>query len=179
MKMIVPVIAEGRQIDMELLAEFLEELYGVVTVQSDVLCKAEESRTLLLSVPVSFAMKAMMSCSSSVIHFYRTLARIAIEWRRRAMPTIFHLDMDAFFVSVEELFDPSLKGRPVVVGGQAHERGVVSAASYEARKFGVHSALPLRTAYQLCPQAIFLDGHPTRYREYSEKVFEVLNSFSP
>ena len=95
------------------------------------------------------------------------------------MPTIFHLDMDAFFVSVEELFDPSLKGRPVVVGGQAHERGVVSAASYEARKFGVHSALPLRTAYQLCPQAVFLDGHPTRYREYSEKVFEVLNSFSP
>ncbi|MGO9095179.1 MAG: DNA polymerase IV [Bryobacteraceae bacterium] len=95
------------------------------------------------------------------------------------MPTIFHLDMDAFFVSVEELFDPSLKGRPVVVGGQPNERGVVSAASYEARKFGVHSALPLRTAYQLCPQVIFLDGHPTRYREYSEKVFEVLNSFSP
>jgi DNA polymerase-4 len=95
------------------------------------------------------------------------------------VPTLFHLDMDAFFVSVEELFDPSLKGKPVVVGGQPNERGVVSAASYEARKFGVHSALPLRTAYQLCPQAIFLDGHPTRYREYSEKVFEVLNSFSP
>jgi hypothetical protein len=68
MKMIVPVIAEGRQIDMELLAEFLEELYGVVTVQSDACARREESRTLLLSVPVSFAMKAMMSCSSSVIH---------------------------------------------------------------------------------------------------------------
>jgi DNA polymerase-4 len=93
--------------------------------------------------------------------------------------TIFHLDMDAFFVSVEELSDPSLKGKPVVVGGQAHERGVVSAASYEARKFGVHSAMPLRTAYQHCPQAIFLDGHPALYREYSERVFEVLNSFSP
>ena len=95
------------------------------------------------------------------------------------MSTIFHLDMDAFFVSVEELFDPSLKGKPVVVGGRPNERGVVSAASYAARKFGVHSAMPLRTAYKTCPQAIFVDGHPERYREYSEKVFEVLASFSP
>jgi DNA polymerase-4 len=87
--------------------------------------------------------------------------------------------MDAFFVSVEELFDPSLKGKPVVVGGKATERGVVSAASYAARKYGVHSAMPLRTAAQLCPHAIFLDGHPTRYREMSRKVFDVLGRFSP
>ena len=93
--------------------------------------------------------------------------------------TIFHVDMDAFFVSVEELYDPTLKGKAVVVGGQRHERGVVSAASYEARKFGVHSALPLRTAARLCPQAIFVDGHPERYRECSEKVYKVLSSFSP
>ncbi len=93
--------------------------------------------------------------------------------------TIFHVDMDAFFVSVEEVFDPSLKGKPVVVGGRPNERGVVSAASYAARKFGVHSAMPLRTAAKLCPQAIFVDGHPDRYREYSAKVFEVLNRFSP
>ena len=93
--------------------------------------------------------------------------------------TIFHVDMDAFFVSVEELFDPSLKGKPVVVGGQRNERGVVSAASYAARKFGVHSAMPLRTAAKLCPQAIFVDGHPERYRDYSGKVYEVLNRFSP
>jgi len=97
-----------------------------------------------------------------------------------ALPrTIFHVDMDAFFVSVEELYDPSLKGKPVVVGGQRHERGVVSAASYEARKFGVHSALPLRSAAKLCPQAIFVDGHPERYRECSEKVYKVLTAFSP
>jgi DNA polymerase-4 len=93
--------------------------------------------------------------------------------------TIFHVDMDAFFVSVEELFDPSLKGKPVVVGGQRDERGVVSAASYAARKFGVHSAMPLRTAAKLCPQAIFVNGHPERYREYSAKVHEVLGHFSP
>jgi DNA polymerase-4 len=93
--------------------------------------------------------------------------------------TIFHVDMDAFFVSVEELFDPSLKGKAVVVGGQPNERGVVSAASYEARKFGVHSAMPLRTAARMCPQAIFVDGHPTRYRECSMRVHEVLNRFSP
>ena len=93
--------------------------------------------------------------------------------------TIFHVDMDAFFVSVEELFDPSLKGKAVVVGGQRDERGVVSAASYEARKFGVHSAMPLRTAAKLCPQAIFVNGHPERYRECSEKVYRVLTTFSP
>jgi DNA polymerase-4 len=93
--------------------------------------------------------------------------------------TFFHVDMDAFFVSVEQLFDPSLRGKPVVVGGRANERGVVSAASYEARKYGVHSAMPLRTAYKLCPQAIFVDGHPHRYREYSQKAFQTLSRFSP
>lgn len=87
--------------------------------------------------------------------------------------------MDAFFVSVEELFDASLKGKPVVVGGQANERGVVAAASYAARKFGIHSAMPLRTAAKLCPQAVFVDGHPSRYREYSHKVHAVLEQFSP
>ncbi len=95
------------------------------------------------------------------------------------MRTVFHVDMDAFFVSVEELFDPNLKGKAVVVGGRPNERGVVSAASYEARKFGVHSAMPLRTAGRLCPHAIFVDGHPTRYRDYSARVHEVLNRFSP
>lgn len=92
---------------------------------------------------------------------------------------IFHVDMDAFFVSVEEIFDPALKGKAVVVGGQRNERGVVSAASYEARKFGVHSAMPLRTAAKLCPHAVFLDGHPDLYRDYSRKARAVLDDFSP
>jgi DNA polymerase IV len=102
-----------------------------------------------------------------------------MHYNRAVQRVIFHVDMDAFFVSVEEVFDPSLKGKPVVVGGQRNERGVVSAASYAARKFGVHSAMPLRTAAKLCPQAIFVDGHPSRYREYSARAFEVLNRFSP
>ena len=87
--------------------------------------------------------------------------------------------MDAFFVSVEELFAPELKGKPVVVGGRPNQRGVVSAASYAARRFGVHSAMPLRTAYKLCPQAIFVDGHPERYRDYSHQVYDVLCGFTP
>ena len=95
------------------------------------------------------------------------------------MRCIFHIDMDAFFVSVEELFDPSLQGKPVVIGGRPDQRGVVSAASYAARRFGVHSATPLRTAFKLCPTAIFIDGHPQRYREYSEKVFQVFGRFTP
>src|ERR1700756_5423922 len=86
--------------------------------------------------------------------------------------TVFHVDMDALFVSVEELLDPSLQGTPVVVGGQGEQRGVVPAASNEARKFGVPSAMPLRTAAKLCPQATFVDGHPERYRACSEKVHE-------
>jgi len=96
-----------------------------------------------------------------------------------AARTIFHVDMDAFFVSVEELFDPSLKGKAVVVGGQRDERGVVAAASYEARRFGVHSAMPLRTAAKLCPHAIFVNGHRERYVECSEKVHRVLMAFTP
>jgi DNA polymerase-4 len=93
--------------------------------------------------------------------------------------SILHIDMDAFFVSVELLARPELRGLAVVVGGQRDQRGVVSAASYEARKFGIHSAMPLRTAAKLCPQAIFLDGHHQLYGEWSDRVATVLGKFSP
>jgi DNA polymerase IV len=96
-----------------------------------------------------------------------------------SISSILHVDMDAFFVSVELLERPDLRGKPVVVGGRADQRGVVSAASYEARKFGIHSAMPLRTAGRLCPQAVFLDGHHDKYSEWSDRIASILAKFSP
>src|SRR3979490_1423094 len=93
--------------------------------------------------------------------------------------SILHVDMDAFFVSVELLERPELRGKRVVGGGRPDQRGVVSAASYEARKFGIHSAVPLRTAGRLCPHAIFLDGHHEKYAEWSDRVSTILGRFSP
>ncbi len=93
---------------------------------------------------------------------------------------ILHIDMDAFFASVEQVLDPSLRGKPLIIGGEKTDlRGVVSTASYEARKFGVHSAMPLATAKRLCPHGIFMRGNHARYREASLKVRSVLESVSP
>lgn len=93
------------------------------------------------------------------------------------MQWIIHIDMDAFYASVEQLDDPALRGKPVIVGGGA--RGVVSAASYEARAFGVHSAMPVGMARRLCPQAVFVPGRRQRYAELSRVVMRTLGDFSP
>jgi DNA polymerase-4 len=95
------------------------------------------------------------------------------------MRTIIHADMDAFYASVEVLDNPSLSGRPVIVGGRKDDRGVVSAASYEARAFGVHSAMPLRTAARLCPDGVFLPGRFERYSEISRAVMAVFDDYTP
>lgn len=92
---------------------------------------------------------------------------------------ILHADLDAFFVSVERVLNPSLRGKPVVVGGEPNGRGVVACASYEARAFGLHAGMPLTTAYRLCPDAIFLTGHFSHYRDASEKFMRILSDYSP
>lgn len=90
-----------------------------------------------------------------------------------------HVDMDAFFVNVELLAHPELRGWPVIVGGQRDQRGVVTSASYEARRFGVHSAMALRTAAKFCPQAVFLDGHHDLYGQWSDRIAAILARYSP
>jgi DNA polymerase IV len=93
--------------------------------------------------------------------------------------TILHVDMDAFFASVEQRDRPELRGKPVVVGAGPDERGVVSAASYEAREYGIHSAMPSREAYKRCPQAAFVPVDGKKYRMASKIVFEIFERFTP
>ena len=95
------------------------------------------------------------------------------------MSLILHMDMDAFFASVEQRDHPEWRGKPVIVGAGAHERGVVSTCSYEARVFGVHSAMPSRTAYAKCPHAIFAPPRMHVYQAVSDQVFEILDHYSP
>ena len=92
--------------------------------------------------------------------------------------TIFHADLDAFYVAVERVLDPSLIDKPVIVGGLG-PRGVVATASYEARKFGVHSAQPMAVARRRCPQAVYLRGNRDKYSEFSKRFFTLLDDFSP
>jgi DNA polymerase-4 len=92
---------------------------------------------------------------------------------------IVHVDIDAFFAAVEVLLDPSLAGQPVIVGGLPHERGVASTCSYEARAFGVHSGMPLRECYRLCPQGVFVRGNYHVYEAFSERFFRVLHAATP
>ena len=95
------------------------------------------------------------------------------------MRTLLHVDMDAFFASVELLHHPEWRGRPLVVGSGPHERGVVSTCSYEARRYGIRSAMPSRTAYALCPHAVFTPPHMELYQAVSDRVFEIFSHYTP
>ena len=92
---------------------------------------------------------------------------------------ILHVDMDAYFASIEQRDNPELRGKPVIVGAGPHERGVVCAASYAARKFGVHSAMPSRTAFKLCPNGIFIRPDMRKYSLVSKQIMAILESFTP
>ena len=92
---------------------------------------------------------------------------------------ILHVDMDAYFASIEQRDNPELRGKPVIVGAGPHERGVVCAASYAARKFGVHSAMPSRTAYKLCPNGIFVRPDMRKYSLVSKQIMAILETFTP
>lgn len=92
---------------------------------------------------------------------------------------ILHIDLDAFFVSVEQVLNPALRGKPVVVGGDPRGRGVVACASYEARAYGLKSGMPLTRAHRLCPHAIFLSGSFHRYGDASERFMAILSEFTP
>ena len=90
--------------------------------------------------------------------------------------------MDAFFAAVEQRDNPELIGKPVVIGADpkgGHGRGVAATCFYEARKFGIHSAMPISKAYRLCPDAVFLKGNSQKYRSVSKQVFEILSNFTP
>lgn len=100
-------------------------------------------------------------------------------WYNETMAIVLHVDMDAFFASVELLHHPEWRGKPLVVGAGPHERGVVSTCSYEARAYGVRSAMPSRTAYQLCPHAIFTPPDMHAYQEVSDRVFGIFERYSP
>jgi DNA polymerase-4 len=102
-----------------------------------------------------------------------------VRGERKLQRKIIHIDMDAFYASVEQHDNPSLRGKPVIVGGDAEKRGVVSAASYEARAYGVHSAMPASQARRLCPQGIFLPVRMGRYQEVSEQIFQILRVYTP
>src|SRR3989337_4512398 len=95
------------------------------------------------------------------------------------MRLILHIDMDAFYAAVEQRDDPSLRGRPVAVGGSPQQRGVVAAASYEARAFGVRSAIPMSRAVRLCPSLVIVRPDFSRYKAASNAVFDIFRSVTP
>lgn len=94
-------------------------------------------------------------------------------------PLVALVDLDAFFAQIEQYENPQYRGQPIIIGGQPGGRGVVATASYEARTFGVHSAMPTNTAYRLCPDGIFLRGDMAKYADYSKRIFEALHNITP
>src|SRR5688500_8617670 len=118
-----------------------------------------------------------MANSAALWQILSVLERQNDDARQTRPRVIFHLDMDAFYASIEQRENPRLKGKPVIVGSPPERRGVVCAASYEARKFGVRSAMPSATAGRLCPQGIFIPPRIDLYRDESRAVMRMVHEF--
>src|SRR5439155_12970607 len=103
----------------------------------------------------------------------------SVQGERPSVATIIHVDMDAFYASVEQRDRPKLRGRPVIVGADPKGRGVVAAASYEARRFGVRSAMPIGRATRLCPHAAFVRPDMEKYGRVAAQIIAILETFSP
>jgi len=110
------------------------------------------------------------------------LLEVSLPRKQQPSRVVIHVDMDAFYAAIEELDHPEYRGKPLVVGADpkgGSGRGVVSTANYEARKYGIHSALPISQAYRRCPQAIYVPGRPQRYSDVSRQVMKILRDYSP
>ena len=171
----------GVCLDMFLVPEFMSQAVRSATqLQNAASWKSEQNKVKICFFPMVSLLPPALQPGQAVLHALRdaiSMKSMKTAGTNSTQRVIMHLDMDAFFASVEQVDNPELKGKPVIIGKSM--RGVVSAASYEARKYGVHSAMPVAEARRRCPHGIFISGSKDRYKVVSDVVMGILHNFSP